>query len=65
MDLFHSITQSLDSVLTCHWFQDFKNMDKQDKRMDTEPGGEQTQYVPTYAPIGALWTRKSLTYHQI
>lgn len=52
MDLFHTVTQSLDKVLTCHWFGDFKafkmtdsNTRGGDKRMDIEPGGEQTQYV--------------------
>jgi hypothetical protein len=45
MDLFHTVTQSLESVLTCHWLGDFKafKMGDQDKRMSTERGGESTQ----------------------
>ena len=50
MDLFHAITQSIDNVLTCDWYDSFKTfkMDdnkSDDKLMDTEPGGESTQYV--------------------
>jgi hypothetical protein len=47
MDLFHTVTQSIESVLTCHWLGDFKafKMPAQDKTMDTEPGGETTQCV--------------------
>lgn len=47
MDLFHTITQSIDQVLTCHWLTDFKafKMSGNDKLMNTERGGEQTQYV--------------------
>jgi hypothetical protein len=47
MDLFHAITQNIESVLTCHWLGDFKSfkMPGTDKLMDTEPGGESTQYV--------------------
>jgi hypothetical protein len=48
MDLFHAVTQSIDQVLTCHWFEGFEslNMDNgKSKTMNTERGGEQTQYV--------------------
>jgi hypothetical protein len=47
MDLFHSVTQGIESVLTCNWLTDFKafKMPAQDKLMDTERGGEQTQWV--------------------
>lgn len=47
MDLFHSITQGIDSVLTCHWFEQVKSFKMSDQLMDTEPGGESTQYVLT------------------
>jgi hypothetical protein len=50
MDLFHTITQSIDKVLTCDWYDSFKNFNMEgskaeNKTMDTEPGGESTQYV--------------------
>ena len=50
MDLFHSVTQSIDNVLTCDWFDSFKTFKMEgnkadDKTMDTAPGGESTQYV--------------------
>ena len=46
MDLFHAVTQGIDKVLTCQWYEDLKKFDMTgDKRMDTEPGGESTQYV--------------------
>lgn len=51
MELFHAVTQSIENVLTCDWYTSFKTfkMDgaKSDDRktMDTEPGGESTQYV--------------------
>lgn len=44
MDLFHAVTQGIDKVLTCQWYEDLKTFNM-DKRMDTEPGGESTQYV--------------------
>jgi len=49
MDLFHTITQSLDNVLTCDWYESFKNYgtdqsNPDDKTMDTETGGETSQY---------------------
>ena len=50
MDLFHAVTQSIDKVLTCHWYEGFKdfNMSNQDKTMDTAPGGEGGQYVRVF-----------------
>ena len=46
MDLFHAVTQGIDQVLTCQWYEDLKTFNMTgDKRMDTEPGGESTQYV--------------------
>jgi hypothetical protein len=46
MDLFHVVTSGIDKVLTCHWFTDFKAFKMPEtKLMDTERGGEQTQYV--------------------
>ncbi|EXJ77237.1 hypothetical protein A1O3_10395 [Capronia epimyces CBS 606.96] len=49
MDLFHAITQTVDTVLTCHWYDSFKgfkmdNSKSDDKTMDTVAGGESTQY---------------------
>ncbi|KAI1613221.1 hypothetical protein EDD37DRAFT_338523 [Exophiala viscosa] len=49
MDLFHTITQSLDNVLTCDWYETFKNYGtdqstSDDNTMDTETGGETSQY---------------------
>ncbi|EHY53391.1 hypothetical protein HRR83_003598 [Exophiala dermatitidis] len=51
MDLFHTITQTMDTVLTCDWYDSFKSfkMDgprsgSDDKLMDTSPGGETPQY---------------------
>lgn len=49
MDIFHAISQSIDNVLTCDWYDSFKTfkMDgpksHEDKTMDTVPGGETTQ----------------------
>ena len=49
MDLFHSVTQSIDKVLTCHWYEGFESFKMNNtKTMDTEPGGEQTQFVCHY-----------------
>ena len=51
MDLFHAVTQSIDKVLTCHWYDGFKAFkmdDSKSKTMDTERGGESTQYVAVY-----------------
>jgi hypothetical protein len=46
MDLFHAVTSGIEQVLTCHWFTDFKAFKMPEtKLMDTERGGEQTQYV--------------------
>ena len=54
MDLFHAITSGIDNVLTCDWYDSFKNFKMSDSNdsvardsqtMDTEPGGESTQYV--------------------
>jgi hypothetical protein len=57
-DLFHAITQGIDSVLTCHYFDSFRENNRpsrsssrntsrrnsmSDKMLDTEPGGENTQ----------------------
>lgn len=55
MDLFHSITQTIDNVLTCDWYDTFKNYkmsgsDTGDKTMDTVPGGETPQYKTTCIP---------------
>ncbi|KAK5404034.1 hypothetical protein LTR06_009967 [Exophiala xenobiotica] len=51
MDLFHTISQTIDNVLTCDWYDGFKNSgykmsasNSDDKTMDTAPGGESTQY---------------------
>jgi hypothetical protein len=52
MDLFHAVTQSIDKVLTCHWYDDFKAFKMDDKKtMKTEPGGESTQYAQIYAVL--------------
>ena len=47
MDLFHAVTQNIESVLSCHWLSDFRafKMPANNKLMDTEPGGESTQCV--------------------
>ncbi len=50
MDLFHTISQTIDTVLTCDWYDSFKNYkmsdsNSEDKTMDTAPGGETPQYV--------------------
>ena len=44
MDIFHAVSQSIDKVLTCHWYEGFRSFKMSDKLMDTSPGGEQTQY---------------------
>ncbi|KEF58388.1 uncharacterized protein A1O9_06314 [Exophiala aquamarina CBS 119918] len=51
MDLFHAVTQGIESVLTCDWYDSFKGYTPSDmasgpgnKTMDTVPGGESTQY---------------------
>jgi len=66
MELFHAITQSIDNVLTCDWYDSFKQYTmegskSEDKTMDTVPGGESTQYesirtqtVPTSKQRGQL-----------
>ncbi|OAP55559.1 hypothetical protein AYL99_10532 [Fonsecaea erecta] len=66
MDLFHTITQTIDQVLTCDWYDSFKSIKMegnkaQDKTMDTVPGGETPQYesiktetVPTSKQRGQL-----------
>ncbi|KIW22214.1 uncharacterized protein PV07_12125 [Cladophialophora immunda] len=66
MDLFNTVTQTIDQVLTCDWYDSFKvfKMDGnqgQDKTMDTVPGGETPQYesiktetVPTSKQRGQL-----------
>merc|ERR1712093_795007 len=48
-DLFHTISQTIDTVLTCDWYDSFKNYkmsdsNSDDKTMDTAPGGETPQY---------------------
>lgn len=44
MDLFRAISETIDSVLTCDFFDSFKKFKMPDtKLMDTEPGGESTQ----------------------
>ena len=44
MDLFHAVTQGIDSVLTCNWLNDFKALKMPDtKLMETERGGETPQ----------------------
>ena len=50
MDLFHAITQSIDQILTCHFLEGFNSYkmsdnSNDDKKVDTVPGGESTQYV--------------------
>jgi hypothetical protein len=46
MDLFHAVTQSIENVLTCDWYDSFKQFKMSDKKtMDTVPGGETPQYV--------------------
>jgi len=44
MDLFHAITQGIDQVLTCHYFDSFRDFKMSDSLMDTEAGGETPQY---------------------
>ncbi|KIW86962.1 uncharacterized protein Z519_12427 [Cladophialophora bantiana CBS 173.52] len=49
MDLFHTVTQAIDQVLTCDWYESFKSFKMegnkaQDKTIDTAPGGETPQY---------------------
>ena len=55
MDLFHAVTQSLPNVLTCDWYDSFKTFKMDDKSksktMDTERGGENTQYVQFHRSI--------------
>lgn len=56
MDLFHAITQSIDNVLTCHWYEEGFKSFKMDKTMDTEPGGESNQFAPLHATkVQFLW----------
>ena len=51
MDLFHAITQSIDNVLACDWYDSFRTLKMDDKKtMDTVPGGETTQYVVLTPP---------------
>jgi hypothetical protein len=46
MDLFHAVTQSIENVLTCDWYDSFKQFKMDDKKtMNTAPGGETPQYV--------------------
>lgn len=68
MDLFHTISQTIDNVLTCDWYDSFKNYkmsdsNSDDKTMDTAPGGETPQYesiktetVPSSKQRGQLGT---------
>jgi hypothetical protein len=52
MDLFHAVTQSIENVLTCDWYDSFKQFKMSDgKTMDTVPGGETPQYVQFYSVI--------------
>ncbi|EXJ57783.1 uncharacterized protein A1O5_12341 [Cladophialophora psammophila CBS 110553] len=49
MDLFHTVTQTIDQVLTCDWYDSFKSFKMegnkaQDKTIDTALGGETPQY---------------------
>jgi hypothetical protein len=55
MELFHAVTQSIENVLACDYFDSFKTfkMDgnaNKDKTMDTVPGGETPQYVRPVLP---------------
>ncbi len=62
MDLFHTISQTIDTVLTCDWYDSFKNYkmsdsNSDDKTMDTAPGGETPQYAmiwPRISPCASL-----------
>ena len=68
MDLFHAVTQGIENVLTCDWYDGFKTfkMDdnkNQDKLMDTVPGGETTQYL--FLPSTCLDTDKWPRYESI
>lgn len=56
MDLFHAVTSSIENVLTCDWYDTFKQYKMDDKKtMDTAPGGENTQYVDFYCIVQSVW----------